>query len=708
MVLMACPLQAVATGALINHDISAKLEPHKRSISVVDRVTLPRPTSHLVLYLHADLVPTFFCEAGEIRILEQQQTGRSKRYELHLPEDADSLTLKYSGRIHHGLSMIGGEQSRGVVSSAGIIDARGVFLSGSSLWYPRFDGYSYLTYALELEMPAGWSAVSQADRMARSEEAGVAREYMEINKPQEEIFLIAAPFVEYGRSVSGQQGDIAAMVFLRQADEKLANSYLDATARYLDMYEKLLGPYAYGKFALVENFWESGFGMPSFTLLGSRVILLPFIIHSSYPHEILHNWWGNGVYVDFERGNWSEGLTAYLADHLIREQQGRAGEYRQQSLQKYRDYASNNRDFPLSRFRSRHNPATEAVGYGKTLMLFHMLRRKLGDEIFVRGLRQLYRQRQFKITSFGDVRAVFEQVAGISLEDFFRQWVQRTGAPVIELKKSRIERLNGHYRLHFTLSQVQPGETYDLDIPLAVSLEGMKRAKELVVTMSEPEQSFALELEAMPVRLEIDPHFDLFRVLALTETPAAFTQIFGARELLVVTPSNVPDVLKSAWQDFARDVSRMGPERVSIVADNELTNLPEDRAVVVLGWENRFTASLEQHLSRHPLRFGTTQVEINESPVALRKHAFAWVTRVPGGAGQAYPWALITADLASALPGLGRKIPHYHKYSYLAFSGEGPKNQLKGRWPVDDSPMSATFQKAAPRAQLANRVPLTE
>ena len=37
--------------------------------------------------------------------------------------------------------------------------------------------------------------------------------------------------------------------------------------------------------------------MPSFTLLGSQVIRFPFILTSSYPHEILHNWWGNAVFV---------------------------------------------------------------------------------------------------------------------------------------------------------------------------------------------------------------------------------------------------------------------------------------------------------------------------------------------------------------------------------------------------------------------------
>ena len=49
----------------------------------------------------------------------------------------------------------------------------------------------------------------------------------------------------------------------------------------------------------------------------------------------------------------------------------------------------------------------------------------------------------------------------------------------------------------------------------------------------------------------------------------------------------------------------------------------------------------------------------------------------------------IASDTIEALPGLGRKLPHYHKYSYLTFKGREPQNIAKGRWPVYDSPMTA-------------------
>ena len=56
---------------------------------------------------------------------------------------------------------------------------------------------------------------------------------------------------------------------------------------------------------------------------------------------------------------------------------------------------------------------------------------------------------------------------------------------------------------------------------------------------------------------------------------------------------------------------------------------------------------------------------------------------------------LITSDIPEALPGLGRKLPHYHKYSYLGFQGKEPANILKGRFQVRNSPMTRPLHRPA-------------
>ena len=237
----------------------------------------------------------------------------------------------------------------------------------------------------------------------------------------DEIYLVGGPL----QVTKDSAGKVETLVYLHEKDDALAAKYLAATAQYLEMYRTLIGPYPYGKFALVENFWETGYGMPSFTLLGPQIIRFPFIITSSYPHEILHNWWGNSVFVDYQTGNWCEGLTAYLADHLIQEQRGTGDQYRRATLQKYRDYVKASRDFPLTEFRSRESAATEAVGYGKTLMAFHMLRRRIGDARFRQVLARFYREFRGRRAAFADVRHVAEQVAGEDLSGFFDEWVAR-------------------------------------------------------------------------------------------------------------------------------------------------------------------------------------------------------------------------------------------------------------------------------------------
>jgi hypothetical protein len=582
----------------------------------------------------------------------------------------------------------------------GIIAGQGVYLDAASAWYPLFDR-PFDRLAMRVKLPEGWQSVSIG---RRSQDGDRVR--WTTTQPHDDLYLIAGRFARHAR----QHGDIELSVWLLNDDPALAERYLAPMGDYIDHYSRLIGDYPFAKFAVVENPWQTGFGMPSFTLLGSRVIRLPFIINTSYPHEILHNWWGNGVYVDYTTGNWSEGLTAYLADHLIKEQQGQGADYRQQSLQKYRDYAARNRDFALTQFKSRHSSATEAVGYGKTLMLFHMLRKKLGDELFVKALQQFYQQYTYRRAGFADLQQVFEQVSGQSLQAFFSQWVERTGAPELELKASRVETAGSKYRLRLSIEQVQPGEPYQLDIPLAVSVQGQDDARLFTVAMDAKHQRFTLELNAPPTRVDIDPQFDLFRKLAVTETPPAFTRLFGAEDVLVVMPSQAPDDLKSAWRDFAGDMSHMGPDRVEIVLDSELDALPADRTVAVLGWRNRFTPAMQKELARHPLEFSADAIRTGSETTPRSQHAFAWVTRVIGEAdGTETPvHALITADLASALPGLGRKLPHYHKYSYLGFAGEEPENRLKGRWPVTDSPMSVALQEGAVPARLPESSALIE
>ena len=565
-------------------------------------------------------------------------------------------------------------------------DNNGIFLEPGAYWYPLFDD-EHVTFSMRITLPKAWQAISQGDLLSVEDNQHLKQLVWQEKQPQRGVFLIAGEYEMYARQGDGWQ----AQVFLRHPDQTLAEDYLDLTRQYLERYERLIGPYPYSKFALVESFWETGFGMPSFTFIGPTVIRLPFIRYTSYPHEVLHNWWGNSVYVDYPSGNWAEGLTTYLADFLLAEQRGGGANHRREALQKYSDFIRQDNDFSLIEFTSGHAAQRQAVGYGKTLMLFHMLRTKLGEEKFVQALQIFYQQYQFKVAAWSDLEKVFSQVAGHSLKDFFNQWTQRVGAPQFELDSVKRIHKNGRWQVQGELRQVQRGAPYQMSVPVAVTLAGEARARYLSVDVSSGETRFAFELDAKPLRLDVDPEFDLFRRLAAGERPPALSQAFGAEQMTAVLPSNTTDELKQGYAQLAR------AWEAHTVFDNEIDSLPADRAVWVLGWHNRFLPSLAQTFSAYGSTPDKRQATIDGLPYQAGEASVLMVGRNNDHPQHAVVW--FASHAANALARYARRLPHYRKYGYLVFDAE-QANIVKGQWSVLDSPMSVVFEDAGKRPPM--------
>jgi Peptidase family M1 domain len=692
--LLAAPSAATAA-ARPHHALRIDLDPAAGRLAVVDRVDLPRG-GEIDFLLQSGLVLSGSdprveeVPLGDIEQftginaapVERAGAGELKRYRVTLPPTGGTVRLEYAGPFDFGLDDPEQEYARGMRETTGIVSATGVYLAGSGFWYPVFDD-DLIEFDLEAPVPSGWHLISQGDGISRGDD-GEAR--WSSAGPADEIYLVGGPLTLYRRPA----GAAEAQVYLRTPDDELAERYLGATADYLEMYARLIGPYPYRKFALVENFWETGYGMPSFTLLGSQVIRLPFILTSSYPHEILHNWWGNSVFVDYASGNWCEGLTAYLADHLIQEQNGRGAAYRRDALQRYRSYVSAGRDFPLVEFRSRHSAATEAVGYGKTLMGFHMLRRRVGDATFRAWLGAFYAEQRGTRASFADVRRSLEKVSGRDLSRFFTEWTERTGAPALAVVVDGVDAREGAFTTRGTLRQTQAGAPYELEVPIVLQTVGAPVSFD--VALGTKETRFEIVSPDRPLALHVDPAFDLFRALDPLEIPPSIGQIFGEQRLLAVVAAGATPDQAAAYRRMieAWANEHQMPE---IVTDRDLAALPADRGIWLLGRDNRF--AIELFGKRAELDIGASAVSILGQPLPFAGHTLVAVARNPAATGRAIGW--IAADPVAALPGLARKLPHDGKYSYLGFEGTDPTNVLKGQWTGADSPLTVDLRSEADR-----------
>lgn len=680
-----------------HHQMDIILQPSSSDIQVKDQIKIPdtyrvdsKNPIDLDFSLHADLI--IDSVTGGTLISHNQSTENIhtsnsssyiplKHYTLRLLPQQESVTLNYHGKINHSVQAPNQDYARSFSYTPGIISDEGIFLANSSVWYPRFD-HSLVSFRLNLTLPTGWDAVSQGQLILDEDTKNGKAITWEEKNPQDDIYIVAGQYKRYTQSL----GKTEAMVYLRSPDKALAQKYLDTTGQYIAMYSTLFGAYPYSKFALVENFWETGYGMPSFTLLGPSVIRFPFILHSSYPHEILHNYWGNGVFVDYTKGNWSEGLTAYLADHLVSEQRGKGVEYRRDVLQKYTDFVSKEKDFPISHFVSRHSSSSEAVGYGKTMMFFHMLRQELGDRNFIQALRQFYQTFKFSQASFKDLEQTFNKVANKDLTSVFQQWVTRHGAPSLVLQDVSVKQVNKEFQLNATIKQIQTGIPYTLRIPVAIHLHGHKKAFQTHISMNQREQKIDLMLPAHPVQIDIDPQFDLFRRLDSREIPSALSQGFGAENPLLILPSKADDEVIQAYNNLAQIWRQTQFSALETIRDDQLDTLPSDRTVWIMGWNNKFSRNMLDALSEQNVQFDSNQLTLSKVNYQPQQHSAVLTARQPDHPDKTLLW--VASEIPEAIAQLARKLPHYRKYSFLIFEGGESTNIQKGQWMTAHSPLS--------------------
>ena len=533
----------------------------------------------------------------------------------------------------------------------------GTFLPDSSGWYPYLAG-KLASYQLSIELPAGQRGIVPGRLVEESESPQGYRARFVFPAPTGGIDLMAGPYIIENRAMRGILGKpIQLRTYFHREIAGLADAYLDSVKGYIDLYESWIGEYPFSEFSVVSSPTPTGFGMPTLTYLGLEVLRLPFIRATSLGHEVLHNWWGNGVYPDYSKGNWSEGLTTFMADYAYKERESpeAAQDMRRGWL---RDFAALSPDqyAPLTTFTSRTHGASQIVGYNKTAMVFLMLRDLLGRETFDRALQQFWREYRFRVASWEDLQRAFEAVSQRDLDVFFDQWLTRPGAPLVRIAEAeRGEPTEGSHRVTVTLEQTEP--VYRLQVPVAVRTQ---EGKELhTLPLESGRQVFTVDAPSRPLEVVLDPDLRLFRHLMPGEAPPILRQAMVNRTTVTVL---LPESGKArdAAQTLAAKLQQRTPKLHP--SSEGLANVP----MLVIGLEDQVNAWLaRQGLPGQPEK------------VKGKGSAQAWtVSRRDGPA-----LAVVSARDAEALAALIRPLPHYGRQSYVVF--EGIKAIDRGAWPTN-------------------------
>jgi len=637
----------------IEYDMTVTIDPVKRTIEGVSMITVERPRElQLILGAAYEVTQAEFNDGPLGQSREQAGQPHIWNIPFHFRQQIQFL-IRWHGVLDTLDTSLDHHQTLG--KPVAVSGADGSFLPDGANWYPRIAG-ELAKYKVKIELPPGYKGLV-AGRLAEESDTGEGyRAVFEFSQPAEGIDLMAGPYVIETQTYHNiKQKPVQLRTYFHPQIRELATDYLDAVKQYLARYEAQIGEYAYSEFSVVSSPTPTGFGMPTLTYLGIDVLKLPFIRHTSLGHEVLHNWWGNGIYPDYRSGNWSEGLTTFMADYAYQEEQSEEAA-REMRLGWLRDFAAlqPGQDQPLTAFTSRTHDASKIVGYNKAAMLFFMLRDQLGPVMFQRGLQGLWATHRFKITPWSDLQKMFEIVSGQSLQPFFSQWLERSGAPDIAIAAAASSAVDSGYELTLTLTQSEPA--YQLQVPVVVETGQGPVSQRL--ELQQMQQTFTLKLAGKPQAVLLDPDVRLFRRLAPQEAPPILRDVMvhPATETLILSDK---DDIRQLAAALAEKLQRRTPE---LLADDQtLTAAP----AVIIGLQ----ADIERWLEAQSLP-GIPQA------IAAKGSAQVWTVARPDGA----TLAVVSVADAAALEALLRPLPHYGRQSYLAFDSRQVIE--KGIWPM--------------------------
>lgn len=514
--------------------------------------------------------------------------------------------------------------------SINIIDDENVFLTAD--WYPQPDFLA--EYALSVTLPESFVAVSESESVTVQQHGKTKTFDFKFNHPLDSLHLAASTRYVLKKD---RYNDISVEAYFFKEDFPLADAYIEYTKKYLAMYERMLSSYPYKRFAIVENMLPTGNSMATFTLLGRQVLKLPFIVKTSLGHEILHQWFGNSVYIDFVAGNWAEGLTTYLSDHYYAALEGKDTAYRKQILVDYNAYVDSDNAVPVSDFKSRTNKAQSAVGYGKAAMIFHMLRKRYGDESFFDALREFIDQNRFRNASWHDIQRAFEKVTGEELYNYFGDWLTRKTIPDMGVENVQLYMDQGLLKLDFDI--LQQGEPYPMRIPVTLYTGNSKKMRFVAVKKSK--ETIRLTLDELPHKVVIDENLDLMRQLVSEEIPPVLAGIMGKKKLTAVISFGQ----RSAYQPL---IDALGVEDISYIApDKIIFDQIKEKSLIIAGYDNSLVDML----------FGKQVAPENGVCLKVYQNPFNSSERI----------ILLNSKNKTEVKAIQYKIPHYGKYTELAF-----------------------------------------
>ncbi len=230
-------------------------------------------------------------------------------------------------------------------------------------------------------------------------------------------------------------------------------------------------------------------------------------IEELFAHETAHQWFGD----EASESDWphlwlSEGFATYMT-HLYMEYS-----YGTDTLKKSMKH---DRDEVIAFYKKRKTPVVDTSAgnnlmqllnnnsYQKGSWVLHMLRRKLGDKIFQKGIQTYYASYMGKNASTDDFMHIMENVSKQNLEVFFKQWLYTAGHPILEIKWKYDENKK---RVEIVVNQTQD---FIFQFPLQLAIQAGHHSIFKTIDISRKTTDVTVPLDFKPESILPDPDINL-------------------------------------------------------------------------------------------------------------------------------------------------------------------------------------------------------
>jgi Peptidase family M1 domain len=234
-------------------------------------------------------------------------------------------------------------------------------------------------------------------------------------------------------------------------------------------------------------------------------------------HEVAHQWWGNVVTAKSYQDEWLlEALAHYSALLWLEKKKGPKAledvmaDFQADLLKTGDDSQTVESAGPVTwgyRLEASKTPeAYRVITYEKGAWILHMLRKRLGNERFLKVLAELRRQYQFRAVGTADLLELVKKsrppgATAESIEAFFDNWVYSTGVPTLRVRYS-VKGKAPSWKISGTVEQTGVDENFSVDIPVEIQFAKGPTQTVWVRTSGEA-ASFSVTLKQPPLRVEI-------------------------------------------------------------------------------------------------------------------------------------------------------------------------------------------------------------